>query len=275
MVTGANAGIGKVTARELARMGATIVMVCRSQARGTAALAEIKRDSGNNDVHLLLADLASQASIRQLVDTFTTDFDRLDVLVNNAGAIFGQRQISPDGLEMTFALNHMGYFLLTLGLLPLLKRSAPSRIINVSSDAHRGGKLDFDDLQLEKRYSAFPAYSASKLMNVMFTQSLARRLEGTGVTVNALHPGFVRTNFGRSTMGLLGRLAMPIAGLFARSEDDGAATSIYLASSPDVATTTGQYFVDREPVTPSASALDERAQERLWQRSEQLEQHHG
>lgn len=268
IITGANSGIGKVAAIELAKMNATVVMVCRSQERGSAALAEVKQASGNSRVHLMLCDLSSQQSIRDFVDAFQAEFDRLDVLLNNAGAIFGERKESVDGLEMTFATNHMGYFLLTELLLDMLKASAPSRIINVASDAHRVGKLTFDDLQRTSSYSSFRAYGESKLMNVMHGYVLARRLEGTGVTANSLHPGFVRTNFGRRSLGWIGRLFMPVVQLAAINEAKGAETMIYLAASPDVAGVSGRYFDKKKAVKSSDESYDEAAQQRLWEISE-------
>lgn len=268
IVTGANSGIGKVTARELAKMGATVVMVARSQARGSAALADVKAASDNKDVHLMLCDLSSQASIRQFAGQFHAEFDRLDVLVNNAGGVFYQRRESVDGYELTFALNHMGYFLLTDLLLDMLKASAPARIVNVSSNAHRRGEINFDDLQREDSYSAFGAYSESKMMNLLFTFALARRLEGTGVTANVLHPGFVATNFGRNN-GFIGKVIMPIVHLFAIGEEEGAETQIYLASSQEVEGVTGNYFEKKKPVEPHPFAHDKDAQKRLWQISEE------
>ena len=191
MVTGANSGLGKATALALAKMGSRVIMVCRDQYRGEVAQVEIKAASANERVDLHLADLSSQNSIRQLVRRVKERYDRLDVLVNNAGAMYMRRQLSADGLELTFALNHLGYFLLTNLLLDMLKASAPSRIVNVSSTAHRSAQIDFDDLQREKTYG-YSVYGESKLMNILFTYELARRLDGTGVTVNVLHPGFVR-----------------------------------------------------------------------------------
>lgn len=270
IITGANAGIGKVTARELAKTGATIIMVCRSQERGGKALAEVKSASGNEQVHLMLCDLSSQASIRTLANEFLQRFERLDVLVNNAGAVFNKRIESVDGYEMTFALNHMGYFLLTKLLLERLKASAPSRIVNVSSMAHQVPQVSFDDLQRTRNYRLFNVYGETKLMNILFTYELARRLEGTGVTVNALHPGFVRTNFGRSTTGLLGKLMMPIVQLMAINEDKGAETSIYLASSPEVEGVTGKYWDEKKAISSIDHSYDEAIQKRLWDVSEAM-----
>ena len=272
MVTGANSGIGKVTAAVLASMGATVVMVCRSRERGEAARQSVVTESGNKNVVLLLADLSSMASTRAMVDAFKARHDRLDVLVNNAGALFNSYQESVDGLEMTFALNHMGYFLPTVLLLDLLKASAPARIINVSSDAHRAGKVDFDDLQNRKKYSAFGVYAESKLENVLFTKELARRLDGAGVTVNALHPGFVRTNFGNNATGngFASMVLRLLSKLIAITPEQGAETSIYLASSPEVAGVSGAYFDKKKAVKPANQANDEAAARRLWAESERL-----
>lgn len=272
MVTGANSGIGKVTASALAGMGATVVMVCRSRERGEAARQEVVAESGNERVELLLADLSSMASTRAMVEAFKSRHDRLHVLVNNAGALFGKYEESVDGLEMTFALNHMGYFLTSVLLLDVLKASAPARIINVSSDAHRAGKVDFDDLQNRKKYGAFPVYAESKLENVLFTKELARRLEGTGVTVNALHPGFVRTNFGNNTTGngIAGLVLRLLAKFMAITPEQGAETTIYLASSPEVEGVTGEYFDKKKAVKPSPQGNDEAAAQRLWAESERL-----
>ncbi len=191
------------------------------------------------------------------------------MLVNNAGGVFWERQETEDGREMTFALNHLGYFQLTHLLLPLLLDSAPARIVNVSSAAHLGGTIHFDDLEQKKGYSAWSAYSQSKLANILFTRELARRLAGSGVTVNALHPGFVATDFGRGR-GLFGRFLMPVAQLFAISPAKGAQTSIYLASSPKVEGVSGKYFADQQEKRPSSAARDDEAALRLWERSEAM-----
>ena len=268
LVTGANAGIGRATALGLAQKGAHVVMICRSAERGRAAQQEIIAQSGNQQVDLLLADLSVQAEIRRVAAEFKQRYSRLDVLVNNAGAIFTTRQESADGLELTFALNHLGYFLLTQELLPLLLASAPARIINVASGAHYSGQINFDDLQLRQGYAAFKAYAQSKLANVLFTNELARRLAGTGVTANSLHPGVVGTQFGRNNRGLslIIRLVRP----FLRSEAKGAETSIHLATAPELATTTGQYFDDNQPKRASDLAYDETLARRLWEESEKL-----
>ena len=205
MVTGATSGIGKITARELARHGAAVVVVGRSEARSEATVSQIRRQTANPSADYLLADLSSQQEIRRLAREFESRYSRLDVLVNNAGAIMLSRRESVDGIEMTLALNHLAYFLLTNLLLDRLKSSAPARIVNVSSNSHQRAKLDFDDLQHRSRYWGYRAYAWSKLENILFSYELARRLEGTGVTVNALHPGLVGTNF-LANNGALGRL---------------------------------------------------------------------
>ena len=270
VVTGANSGIGKETALELAKQGATIVMVCRNQARGAAAMAEIKRESGNANIHLMLCDLASQQSIRNFASQFKAQYDRLDVLVNNAGIMNSTRQETADGIEMTFAVNHLGYYLPTMELLDLLKASAPARIVNVASAAHSVGIFDFDDYQRTQKYSAFQVYGETKMANILFTRELARQLDGSGVTVNAVHPGFVHTNFSTNN-GILYKVGMAIVGrLFARRVSHGAETSIYLASSPEVKGVTGEYFADKEITKTHPFADDVAAQKRLWELSEQL-----
>jgi NAD(P)-dependent dehydrogenase (short-subunit alcohol dehydrogenase family) len=275
LITGANSGIGKETARELARTGATVIMVARDARRGEAARTEIVADTGNHQVALLLADLSSQASTRALAAQVTAQYDRLDLLVNNAGGYFATRQESVDGLELTFALNHMGYFLLTNLLLPLLKASAPARIVNVSSDAHRGGRITLTDYNRLTRYSGFKVYGESKLANVLFTYALARRLEGSGVTVNAMHPGFVRTGFGLNNKGIQGRVIGWLARAFALTPQQGAETAIWLATSADVAGVSGQYFVKKRAKKSSAASYNEEDQALLWALSEELIQRRG
>jgi NAD(P)-dependent dehydrogenase (short-subunit alcohol dehydrogenase family) len=270
MVTGANTGIGKETALALARYGATVVMVVRNQDRGAAAREEIVAATGNERVELLLADLSSQASIRELAGEFRTRYERLNVLVNNAGVFLTQRLESIDGLEMTFATNHLGYFMLTLLLWDPLIAAAPSRVVNVSSDAHRNAKLDFNDLQNRKNYQGFRAYSQSKLANVLFTYELDRRRQGADVTVNALHPGFVASNFGRNNPGLVGWAMRRIVPFFARSVSAGAATSIYLAYSPEVVGASGKYFVDSAVTQSSPLSYNRETAARLWEASEEL-----
>ena len=266
LVTGANSGIGKETALALAKMNARVMMVCRDRARGEAALQEVKQQSGNTALELMLCDLSSQKSTRQFADDFKATHDRLDVLVNNAGVYLRKRTLTTDGIESTFAINHLAYFLLTNLLLDILKRSAPSRIINVASDAHAYGKVDFENLQGEKKYGGARAYANSKLENIVFTYALARRLEGTGVTVNCLHPGAVATGIFRA----LPKPLEAIIKLFTLSPEKGAETSIYLASSPDVEGVNGKYFVKKAVAKSSQSSYNEEAAHRLWDVSAQL-----
>lgn len=271
LVTGATAGIGLVTARELARTGATIVGVGRHSEKSAAVAKQIREQTGNPNVEFLLADLSVQKQVRALAQTFRERYARLDVLINNAGAVYLNRQESAEGLELTFALNHLSYFLLTNLLLDMLKASAPARIVNVASRAHiRTPGLNFNDLQNKRGYLGMNVYNQSKLCNVLFTYELAQRLAGTQVTVNALHPGVVATNFFINN-GFLGQLARPIINLISISPEEGAKTTLYLATSPAVQGVTGKYFDDRQREIPSSKAsYDRAAQLRLWQASEQL-----
>jgi retinol dehydrogenase 12 len=269
LVTGATSGIGRVTAQALADRGATTVLVARDATRGAVTVDDIKRATGNDRVDLLVADLSSQAQIRRLVEEFLRRYSRLDVLVNNAGALFMRRRESVDGIEMTLALNHLAPFLLTNLLLPTLKASAPARIVTVASAAHNGATFNFDDPQQRRGYRGLRVYGESKLANIMFTYELARRLAGTDVTANALHPGFVASNFGKGESWPM-RAAMMLVSLFAISPVQGADTSIYLATSEDVAGVSGKYFDKRKPVQSSAASYDEGAARRLWELSTQL-----
>lgn len=271
LITGATAGIGEVAARELARSKARIVLVGRNPEKCDASVASIRDQTGNAEVESIVADLSSMAEVRRLAETFQERYDRLDVLLNNAGAMFSTRMETADGFERTFALNHLAYFLLTNLLLDRLKASAPSRVVNVASDAHRVARngLNFDDLQRQRTYRPFRAYGASKLANILFTRELARRLEGTGVTANCLHPGFVATSF-MSGNGVLGWVFRRLASVAAVSPEQGAQTSIYLARSPEVEEVSGGYFDRCKPVKPSSAALDDDAARRLWEISEQL-----
>jgi NAD(P)-dependent dehydrogenase (short-subunit alcohol dehydrogenase family) len=264
LITGGTNGIGKSTAQELARLGATVVIVGRNAQKTAQVAEEIRAASGNKNVDTLLADLSSQRDVRRIAGEFKNSYPHLHVLLNNAGGTFLTRQLSVDGIEMTFALNHLAYFLLTNLLLDTIKASAPARIINVSSDAHSGGKIDFDNLQGERSFSSFGPYGNSKLANILFTTELAHRLEGTGVTVNALHPGLVNTGFGKNNPGLLMKIMGAIIPLIARSPEKGAQTSIYLASSPEVQTITGKYFVDRKVTQPAPQAADRNVARKLW-----------
>jgi retinol dehydrogenase 12 len=269
LITGGTDGIGRVTAEKLAQLGAEVVIIGRNPEKVNTTVAAIQEKTGNSLVSSILADLSVQAEVRAAAETFRQDHKRLDVLINNAGAIFMSRQTSKDGIEKTFALNHLAYFLLTNLLLDMLIASAPSRIISVSSGAHVAAKARWDDLKDPRSYSGWGAYSASKLANVAFTYELARRLEGTGVTANALHPGFVATQFGRSNGGILS----PIFKLFqigAITPEKGAETSIYLATSPEVEGVTGKYFDHCKPVASSRASYDEAAARRLWDLSQEL-----
>jgi retinol dehydrogenase-12 len=270
LITGATSGIGLVTARELAACGATVAMVGRNETKTRAAVEAIRQQTGNAEVDYLLADLSSQAAVRGVADAFQRRYGALHVLVNNAGAVFMRRQQTADGLELTFALNHLAPFLLTNLLLDTLRANTPARVVTVGSMAHRGAHIPFDDLQQTKgRYSAFGVYGQTKLANIMFTYALARRLEGSGITANTLHPGFVGSNFARNN-GPVMNAAMSLARPFAINVEKGAATSIYLASSPEVASVSGQYFYKCKPSRSSQASYDVAAQERLWQVSEQL-----
>jgi retinol dehydrogenase-14 len=269
LITGATSGIGKATAMGLANMGASVVMVGRDRGKGEAVMAEIKEKSGNASVDLMLADVSSQEEIRRLADEFKEAFPRLDVLINNAGVFRSKRITSADGIEMTFAINHLAYFLLTNLLLDVLKASAPSRIVNVSSGEQRNATIDFDNLQGEKGYKGPKAYSQSKLATVLFTYELARRLEGTGVTANCLHPGVVGTNFGSGVSGVSGFMVRALTPLM-KSPEKGAETSIYLASSPEVEGVSGRYFVKKAEARSSDVSYDERLARRLWEVSAEL-----
>ena len=264
LITGATGGIGRATALGLARMGAHVAITGRNRERTETAAREIHSATGAS-VEMFVGDLSSQADVRRLAAEVTRTLPRLDVLVNNVGGYWNHRHLSVDGVERTFAVNHVAPFLLTNLLMGLLKQSAPARVVNVSSGAHSMGTIAFDDLMGEKSYSGSRAYNQSKLANVLFTYELARRLEGSAVTVNALHPGVVRTAFGADDPGTMQRLFIPLARLFFKSPAAGAATSIYLASSPDVEHITGAYFVNRRRRNSAEASHDEEAAARLWQ----------
>jgi len=271
VVTGANSGIGKETVRGLARMGAHIVMACRNAEKGQAALEEIRREPGAGQIDLLVAELGSQSAVRDLAAQIRSNYPRLDVLINNVGALFSKRRLSSDGIEMTMALNHLGVFLLTLSLLDLLKASAPSRIVNVSSAAHERAKIDFADLQFEHRkYAGFSAYGQSKLMMNLFTVELARRLKGTGVTVNSLHPGLVSTNFGSEGGGAGFKAIFGLIRPFMLTSEQGAQTTLHMATSAEGAERSGDYFVKSKPAKPNSLSLDPQLAAQLWQVSESL-----
>jgi NAD(P)-dependent dehydrogenase (short-subunit alcohol dehydrogenase family) len=270
LITGATNGIGKIAALELSRMGATVCIVARNRSKGQAVLEEIRRETNNVQLELFIADLSSMADVRKLAQEFTAKHTTLDVLLNNAGAFYSERKLSADGLEMTFALNHMSYFLLTNLLLPTLKNTPNSRVVSVSSAAHTSGKLDFANLQGEQKFNGWKAYSDSKLENALFTFALARRLAGSSVTANCLHPGFVKTGFGEGNSGIFAVVLGIAKNLMAISVEAGAQTMIHLASSPDVAGVTGKYFDKSKIASSSAASLDQAVQEQLWAHSEKL-----
>ena len=269
VVTGATSGIGLVTAEMLAAKGAHLILVGRDAAKAKAAIARIRRNTPAAAVDTRIADLSQMAEVSRLGRDLAS-LPRIDVLVNNAGAIFSRRQTTADGLERTFALNHMAYFVLAMMLKDRMAASAPARIINVASEAHRSYTLDFQDLQSRHSYRGWVAYGRSKLCNILFTRALARRLVGTGITSNCLHPGFVASRFGDETGGLV-TIAVGIGKrLFAITPQQGAETSIYLASSPEVEGRSGLYFIKSAPATPAAAAQDDAAAERLWQESARI-----
>ena len=268
LITGATSGIGKAAAEELAQLGATLVVVGRNQEKCAATVDQIRQTTGNPSIEYLLADLSSQSEVRRLAQEFKGKYSSLDVLVNNAGAIMLSRQYSVDNIEMTFALNHLASFLLTNLLMERLLASPAARVVNVSSTAHQGAQIDFDDLA-GSRYRAWRAYGRSKLANLLFTYELARRLEGTPVTANALHPGLVGTNL-LANNGRIGALLKVFLGFGGTSPREGAQTVVYLASSPEVTGITGQYYVKQKPVQSSRASYDTGAARRLWEISAEL-----
>jgi len=269
IVTGASNGIGKAAAAALAGMGARVVMVCRDAGRAEAARAAIAREASSDDVEVLLADLSSQEQIRSLAAQINDHYEKIDVLLNNAGAVNTVRTTTVDRIETTFAVNHLAYFLLTNLVLDRVRASEAGRIVNVSSGAHVGARIDFDDLQGERRYGGMRAYGQSKLANVLFTYELARRLEGSGVTANCLHPGVVATGFGHNNAGWL-KIGVSMIRPFILNAQRGAETSIYLAASPEVAGVTGQYFEKCKAVKSSPASYDTSAATRLWAISEEM-----
>lgn len=274
LITGGNRGIGLAVARGLADRGATVIIVARSERRGRAARDEIRLKSGNDAVELMVADLGVQREIRDLAVRFGERFDALHVLVNNAGIVARERELTADGVESTLAVNHLAPFLLTGELLDLLESSEAPRIINVSSEAHRQARLDLEDLQLESDWDGLLAYANSKLCNILFTRELARRLQGTSILVNCMHPGLIRTGLAEdyaANMGwwvrLLGPLLLPFV---TASPEEGARTAVWLALSPDLKETSGRYFVDREERDPSPAARDRQTALDLWEISARL-----
>ncbi len=270
VVTGGTDGIGKVTARELAAQGAQVTIVGRNAAKGDSVMREIRAHTGNEHVDFLLADLSSRRGVLQAGSALNERFGHIDVLVNNAGAMFQSRQLSVDGIEMTLALNHLGYFHLTSQVIGLLKEADQGRVVNVASAAHARMKLDMSDLQMERNYSGWIAYGRSKLANIHFTHELARRLEGTRVTANCLHPGFVASSFGNNNGSIFRLLIGAAKRIAAIPESEGAKTSLHLATSPDLRLVTGKYFDKCRDVRSSPESYDEAVERELWERSEVL-----
>lgn len=269
IVTGASSGMGKEAALGLAGEGSTVVLACRNESKGKMALEEIRRKSGSSSLELMILDLADLRSVRRMAAEFQETHSRLDVLLNNAGLILTKREVTVDGFEMTFQVNYLSHFLLTHLLLDSLKRSAPSRVINVSSSAHTSAHVHFDDLQCEKRYSAFRAYGQSKLAQVLFTYELARRLAGTEVDVNCLHPGAVASNWGRGSGSWLSA-GLRLVSVFMKSPQKGAETSIFLATAPGLEGVTGKYFSNNLETKSSAESYDQEYGKRLWDTSFEL-----
>jgi len=269
VITGATSGIGQVAAEQLAGRGARIVQVARDKSRGEAAVARLRARAPGAAHRVHYADLSRMADTKRVAAEIASAEPRIDVLINNAGALFSTRRVTEDGLELTFALNHMAYFLLTHGLHERVSAGAPARVINTASSSHRRGRLDFDDLQSARDYRGLAAYGLSKLCNILFTRELARRCAGTGVTANSLHPGFVATRFGDQSGGLLS-YGVRLAKLFGLSSEKGAETLVYLASSPEVATISGGYFYKCQLARPTREAQDDAAARRLWSETERL-----
>jgi NAD(P)-dependent dehydrogenase (short-subunit alcohol dehydrogenase family) len=270
LITGGTSGIGKATAIGIAALGARVAITGRDLERAAAAAADVRAASGNPNVDAFGADLSSRAEVRRLAAEVLAAYPRLDVLVNNVGGSWATRHVTADGLERTFAVNYLAAFMLTNLLLDRLKASAPARVVNVSSGAQSSGRIDFDDLQGERDYSERTAYPQSKLASLMFTYELARRLEGTGVTANVLHPGVVNTGFGAEDPGVIFKVLVPFMRPFMKTPAKGAATSIFLASSPEVDGVSGQYFADSSPRTSSKASYDVAAATRLWEVSAAL-----
>lgn len=269
LVTGATDGIGKVSARVLAELGAKVIIVGRNPEKSAIVLAELRSISGNENIDLLMADLAVMQEVRDLAEQVISRYDRIDVLLNNAGGYFTKHEITSDGLEMTFALNHMSYFLLTNKLMELLKYSAPARIVNVSSDAHYSVDIEFENLNGEQEYKAWKAYQKSKLANVLFTYELLKKVPGN-ITVNCLHPGFVATNFGHNNGGFFGPVLKIAQRISAIDPEEGAKTSIFLCSAPEVKGVSGKYFYKCQPKTSSRESRNMDTGKRLWQISSDI-----
>jgi NAD(P)-dependent dehydrogenase (short-subunit alcohol dehydrogenase family) len=270
LITGANSGIGKETARAIAKMGATVVMACRNLQKAQAVCDDINAETGLNNVSVIEVDVSSQESIRNMALAFGKKFNKLDVLINNAGFIAEKKELTEDGFESMFGINHLGYFLTTHYLLPYLRKAPKARIVNVASVAHRFAQLDWKNLNAEKSFNSMRNYGLSKLCNILFTKELALHLKNTNITVNALHPGGVNSNFGKNNDNLFGKLVTYFGSLVLISSADGAKTSIYLATSPEVDGVTGKYYAKYKPTSLSAAASNPENAKKLWEISLQL-----
>jgi NAD(P)-dependent dehydrogenase (short-subunit alcohol dehydrogenase family) len=270
VITGANSGIGKATCIELAGAGASVIMVCRDRERGEEALEHVRKSSGNHSVELMLCDLGSMHSIRDFCRRVKEKHQQINILINNAGVVLPGYHKTADGFELHFGVNHLGHFLLTLELLPLLTAGAPARIINVSSGAHKAGKINFNDINLEKKYSFWRAYAQSKLANILFTYELSDRLKGTGVTANCFHPGAVATRLGINRDSGFGTLITRLLKPFFLTPEKGAETAIYLAVSDDVEGVSGKYFYKKRQLSSSKRSNDKEASAKLWDLSEKM-----
>lgn len=269
VVTGATSGIGEVAALRLAKMGERIVLVARDRKRGEATLAKLEKQAPKPGHAIHYADLTALADMKRVAAEIAAAEPKIDVLINNAGAMFAEREVTKDGFEKTFALNHLSYFVMTAGLRGPLLAAPAARIVNTSSDAHKGARLDIDDLQSSKNYKSFQAYGRTKLENILFTRELARRLEGTSATTNCLHPGFVATRFGDEAGGLISRV-IGLAKFLAISPEEGAKTIVYLAASPAVAKTNGKYFYKCRPILPTKAGRDDELARQLWRKTVEL-----
>jgi NAD(P)-dependent dehydrogenase (short-subunit alcohol dehydrogenase family) len=265
IVTGSNSGIGKATAKALIGMGATVVMAVRNQEKGERAREEIVAETGNKSVSVMVCDVASKNSIKRFAEAFKEEYDRLDALINNAGAVFAKRQLSADGIESSMAVNYLGPFLLARELFPLLEASAPSRIVNVSSGLSGTAEIDFDDLQREKGYKGMKAYAGSKLMLTTHTLELARRLEGTGVTANVVEPGFVATNLGKNSGSLLNSVMFTLVRPMQTTPEKAAENTVYAATSPELEGVTGKIFAKKQEKEAPTFTSDEGVRRRLWE----------
>ena len=270
IVTGSNSGIGKETARALAGIGATVVMVVRNKEKGIKALNEIQEETGNHETAMMICDVSSRSSIQSFVEEFSGSYENLHVLINNAGAVYMKKEFTPDGFEKTFATNYLGPFLLSRELQPLLEVGAPSRIINVSSGMHKTGKMDFDDLQSLNKFGGMKVYANTKLMVTTMTYELARRLEGTGVTANVVEPGFVATNLGMNSGSLMSALMFTIVRPMQKSPKKGAETSIWAATAPELENVTGKCFANKQEISSAKISYDGELQIRLWEVTEEM-----